>query len=329
MTTSIWIPDHSAVQCFRENPEAFRLKYRQHLRTPTPETHFGAGHALHGARNVLFTARKEGVTTYTPELIDKAAEVARTLRGDAPGRRGAEQCERIVRAYAARYAHEEFRVTATEEYAEARIGEGCTYCSPPRNDGKFKLHLHYACPGCGSFMFCGILDAAIAFPDGAEHVFDLKSTGSYLNEAWDMCMRLSDQFVGYVALRRATGHRCDGYYVDGIHFTDPKARKDGSYGEAKVDLEKDFVRVGPVPVPDWRVQRWAANMKYTLAQIDELERTRGVDVPWPMYQNWSYGKVDEYKDFYLEPAELHAQTALTFERKPWTPREVAEERKVS
>jgi hypothetical protein len=141
-------------------------------------------------------------------------------------------------------------------------------------------------------------------------------------------VRLGDQFVGYVAMRRAKGLRCDGFLVDGIHMSDPKPRKDGSRGEPKVD-EADFVRVGPVPVPEWRVERWARDVLYTLAKIRELEAERGIDTPWPMYQNWPYGKVDAYREFYETPPELHASVACQFERRQWNPRDVAEERKVA
>ena len=312
--------DNSAVQCFRENPEAFRLKYRQHLTVAAPATHFGAGTALHGARNVLFDARRAGAKTYTIAQVDAAVALARTLRGDAPGRRNAEQCEAVVRAYAAVYAEEPFEIVANEEYVEAYIGCNC-HASSASLECVHAAH-------CVGFAYCGILDAAIRFPDNTEYVFDLKSTGTYLNAEWEQCMRLADQFTGYVALRRAFGARCDGYYVDGIHMRDARPRKDGTLGTPSVDMEKDFVRVGPVQVPEWRIERWATSMRYTLGQIAELERTRGIDTPWPIYQNWSYGKVDEYRDFYAEPDELHTATAQTFVKHVWDPREVAEGRKV-
>ena len=308
VTTPAWIPDHSAVACFRENPEAFRLKYRLHLSPATPDDKIRAGSAIHAARNVLFT----GGDTET------AVAAARAVRGESGVWRNADHVERVVRAYAARYPRElePFSVVESEQYGEARIQEhscGCGFGVPHRDD-------------CNGFTFCGILDAVIRFADGSEYVCDLKSTGAYLNTQWETAMGLSDQFVGYVALRRALGHRCDGFYVDGVHMSDPKPRKDGSLGEARVNAESDFVRFGPVRVPQWRIDRWARNMRYTLAQIAWLEREWGVDSPWPLYQNWSFGKVDAYREFYESPAELHNEVAQLFERKPWSPAEVAAER---
>jgi hypothetical protein len=184
------------------------------------------------------------------------------------------------------------------------------------------IHADACVPG---FMYCGIMDFAVRFPDASEYVVDTKSTGAYLGDQWETAMSLSDQMTGYVALRRALGLRCDGYITDGIHISDYVSK---SGAPPKVDLEKDFVRFGPVPVRDWRVERWAWDLRYTLAQIAELERTRGLDTPWPVYQNWLYGKVDEFRDFYAEPAELHTQTTQLFERREWSPRQVAEERAI-
>lgn len=346
MTPPVWIPDHSALACFRENPEAFRLKYRLNLVTPSPATYYGAGHALHAARNVLFDWRVKHATvprtvcpgeqpcrypacecamsympadTYPADVVERAVEAARTHRGDTPGRRGADQCEAVVRAYAERYATEPFRVLETEQYAEAMI------------------HLPNCVPGSGCsaevgcFMYCGILDGVIEFPDASVYIDDLKSTGAYLNGEWETAMSLSDQFVGYVALRRALGLRCDGFYVDGVRFNDyvPKPKPGQTAPSVpKVDPEKDFVRTGPYRVPEWRIERWARDVQYDLARIAELERTRGLDTPWPLYQNWAYGKVDEYRDFYEQPSELHSQTMQLFERRVWNPREIAEGRKV-
>lgn len=299
-TLERWIPDHSAVASFRENPEGFRLKYRLHLAPARPDDKMQAGSAIHAARNVLFSGGD----------LEAAVAQALAIRGEGTVR-GPAHVERVVRAYAARYPrHEEpFNVVCSEEYAEVRICVcGLTEC------------FHES-----AFDYCGILDSVVRFPDGSEYVMDLKTTGSYLNEGWCNMMSLSDQMTGYVAIRRALGHRCDGYLVDGVHISD-YVRKDGTIN---VDLAKDFVRYGPVQVPEWRVERWARDMQYTLAQIAQLERERGLAQPWPLYQNWPYGKVDAYREFYETPAELHEQTMQLFERKTWSPREVAEGRAVT
>lgn len=330
MSDARWIPDNSALQCFRENPEAFRLRYRLHLQPASPDDKMRAGSAIHAARNVLFDYRASqealgvapGSFGYPDGVVLRAVNVARAHRGEGAGHRSAEQVESVVRTYAAKYGVEPFAVVENEKYVQAWIH------APDCNGGVSCEWLPFGRNSFGCFEFCGIQDAVIRFSDGSEYVMDTKSTGAYLGDAWETAMRLGDQFVGYVAMRRALGLRCDGFFVDGIHMKDAKPRKDGTLGVPSV-TEDDFIRVGPVSVPDWRVERWAADVRYTLAAIAHLDATRGPDVPWPAYQNWPYGKVDAYREFYETAPELHAQVALQFERRPWSPAAVAAERQVT
>lgn len=317
MTSPRWVPDNSAIACFRENPEQFRLRYRLHLAPASPDDKMRAGSAIHAGRNVLYEFRRLNAGAAYPEAVIEAAVAAgRAHRGDGLGPRNADQVELVIRTYAAKYASEPFAVVESERYVEAKIV--CASCAAssygPVAD----------CSAC--FDFCGIIDGVIAFPDESVYVKDLKSTGAYLNESWEQACRLGDQFVGYVALRRALGLRCDGFFVDGIQVKDAKPRKDGTLGTPGVS-EDDFVRIGPVSVPEWRVERWAQDLRYTLAQIAALEASRGLDVPWPIYQNWPYGKVGPYREFYETPVELHGSVAQMFERKEWSPKAVADERK--
>ncbi len=337
MTPTRWIPDNSALATFRESPELFRLKYRLHLQPASPNDKMTAGSAIHAARNVLFDWRAQhaDAAAYPSDVVDAAVAKARQLRGDGPGARGADQVEQVVRVYAAKYGAEPFRVVENERYVEARIvcvkhvdtatalvAPGAPSWAPTAATPEALV----CCPDC--FDFCGIIDAKLGFADASEYIMDTKSTGAYLNDAWETAMRLGDQFVGYVAMERAAGRRCDGFYVDGIHVRDAKPRKDGSLSVPGVDAD-DFVRVGPVGVPDWRIERWARDVRYDLARIADLERTRGLDEPWPTYQNWPYGKVDAYREFYETPPELHAQVRQLFEVRQWNPNDVAEERKVA
>lgn len=360
MTTQLdtlrWIPDNSALAAFRESPELFRLKYRLHLQPAAPNDKMTAGSAIHAARNVLYTWRtaqrmprticdKPGCAypacdcalsfapldtlTYPDDVIAEAVRVARAHRGEGEGARGAEQVEMVVRTYAAKYAVEPFAVVESERYAEARIL--CAMCAAsPIGPTAWDADVNGGKGGyaCECFDFCGIVDAAVRFTDASEYVTDLKSTGAYLNDAWETTARLGDQFVGYVAMRRANGARCDGFFVDGIHMKDARPKKDGSLSVPSVS-EDDMVRVGPVSVPEWRIERWAADVRYTLRAIAELETTRGIDNPWPIYQNWPYGKVDAYREFYETPAELHSQVRAMFEVREWSPKQVADERAVA
>lgn len=331
--TQRWIPDNSAIAAFRESPEKFRLRYRLGLVPQGPALKMRAGSAIHAGRNVLYDWRKGALDgtnvpleqiAYTPDVVERAVQVARAHRGPLDGPRNADHVERVVRTYAAKYAVEPFAVVENEKYVEARIHTSA--CVKWHNtQGIVQGDL---CTGAigGCFDFCGIQDAVVRFPDGSEYVMDTKSTGAYLGADWERAARLGDQFVGYVAMRRALGLRCDGFFVDAIHMNDPRPRKDGSYGEPKVD-ESDFQRVGPVSVPEWRVERWAADMRYTLAAIAALDAERGPEVPWPAYQNWAYGKVDEYAEFAEVAPELHGSVRQQYAVEAWSPAQVAEERK--
>lgn len=305
------IHDASALNAFRENPEGYRLRYVLGLHHPSPEFKMDAGSAIHAARNVLFSGG----------TLEDAVAIAREIRGPVEGPRNADQVEALVRAYATRYprAEDEFSVVCSEEYAEARIHD--PRCAADKYiPGRACEIVEDFCDGGGCFDYCGILDSVVRFPDGSEYVMDLKTTGAYLNKEWFTMMSLSDQMTGYVAIRRALGHRCDGYIVDGVRVNDyvPKGKT-----VPNIDLVKDFIRFGPVRVPEWRVERWARDVTYTLKQIAELERERGTAAPWPLYQNWPYGKVDAFRDFYETPAELHAETMKLFEVRTWDPRAVA------
>jgi hypothetical protein len=307
-TLSLWIPDNSAIQAFRENPEMFRLRYRLHLQPARPDDKKLAGSAIHAGLN----ARNLGWP------LEECVRIARELRGDAPGFRTAAHVERVLRGYETRYPRdaEPFTVTLTEEYTEAYLGCTCgSGATAPEHTAS-----------CRGFWFCGILDGAVRFPDSSEYVKDVKSTGAYLNEQWQATMQLADQFVGYTALRRALGHRCDGFYVDGIRMND-YIKKGATVPE--VSLEKDFCRAGPFRITDWQIERWIRNVRWTLDDIARCEATYGLDKPWPFYQNFAYGKPDAYAEFYASAPELHDSIARTFEVRPWNPKEEAAKRAVA
>ena len=291
-----WIADATALSTFRMSPESFRLRYRQHLRAPsTLDNQAEAGSALHAAVDVWF--RKP-----TSDL-NAALAALRAAWGDEPQfveqKRPLATMERALAAYAARYPREAdgFTVVHNESYVEAAI--------------------EYAEAGLGGlgFRYCGIIDRLVEMPDGSRYVLDLKSTGRYLSPDYFKLLRQSDQLIGYVALERALGRRCDGFYIDAVYVGDTKTHK-----------HPEAVREGPVLVPPWRVERWAADTAWTLSQIAALEGLRGLDSPWPVYHNWAYGKPDAYWQFVEQPEDLHKALRAGFVVEPWDPKAVAAQR---
>lgn len=294
-----WIPDATALADFRTNPEAFRLRHRLGLVPAVPDDALRAGSAIHAYLDVHFQDRD----------LDTALRAAVRVRGAAAAggttKRPWSQIDAVARAYLARYPRslDPFVVVANETYLEAVIhATGC--------DG--------TCNPAECFWYCGIVDRAVQFKaDATEYVMDTKTTGAILAQSWWEGIPRA-QLVGYVALRRALGHPAAGIYVDAIHFNDRTQR---------VDPIKDFYRFGPERVAEWQIERWKADTRYTLAQIAHLDATRGPNVPWPLYENWRYGKRDAYAAMYDAPPEMHAHTAKLYAKAAWDPEQVARERK--
>lgn len=282
-----WIPDASAISCFRQSPDSFRLRYRKHLRPPkTLQNAADAGSALHVALDVWFR-EPESHPEWALEAL-RAAWGPETMLEES---RPLALMERVLAAYCTRYPREAdpFRVVQNESYVTAKIAQAGV-----------------------AFDYCAIIDRGIEMPDGSRYTMDSKSTGSYLNAGYFKLMAQSDQLIGQVALERALGRRCDGFFVDAIHVSDRKSV-----------TNPEMVRYGPILVPGWRVDKWAQDIAWTLRQIADLEEVRGLDKPWPVHHNWSFGKPDAYWEFVEQPPELHAALEAGYEVEAWNPEQVA------
>lgn len=290
--------DATALAVFRQAPELYRLRFGHHLAPPS-DVKRDAGSALHLALDAWF--QQPTSDARAPMAALRAAMQSEwDVQGLAPAQqaRGQPHMERVLEGYMRVHPREKdfFRVTHNEAYLEARIESAE-----------------------GAFDWCAIVDRKIALPDASAYVMDTKSTGAYVNDAFIKRMSLSDQLIGNVALERALGRRCDGFYLDAVHVDD-------KYQHVK---DEHFRRVGPVLVPAWRVEKWAADVRWTLDEIDRLLQKRGLDKPWPVYHNWLYGKPDPaFWPFIEQPAELHAQLRAAYEVREWVPKQVAEDRKV-
>jgi len=317
-----WIPDASSVRTFRESPELFRLRYRQHLVPAGREEAPDSGTAMHAALNVWFQKAESD--------LDAAMTALRDAWGEEPLfhtglKRPLSLFERLLETYAEVWPRERdpFTVVANEEYLEAqivpRLGKPLVQkVNPPRstpihsavNIDAVDEVMRYPVNVQG-FRYCGIRDRVIEFPDGSRYICDLKTTSAWLKGNYFELFRVGEQMSGYLALELALGRRCDGYYIDAIHV-DTRSHA--------VKADRDFVRHGPVKLPAWQLDRWARDMEWTLKQIELLDREVGPDEPWPVYANFPYGNTGTYWQFLVEPPELHDRLMLEFVREPWEPK---------
>lgn len=284
-----WIPDATSITSFRQSPESFRLRFRKGLKPPkTSANQADAGSAMHVALDLWFRSPTSNLDLAMAGL--RAAWGEEPLEGQA---RPLALMERVLRGYAEKWPREKdlFTVVANESFRTARIKVGKA-----------------------DFEYCGILDRKIGLDD-ARYVMDTKTTGAYLNATWSRMMRQSDQMIGYTAMERALGERCDGFMIDAVHVSDRRSVATAEY-----------LREGPVLVPEWRVQRWAEDVQWTLDEIRRLEDARGVDSPWPVHHNWSFGKPDSYFEFVEQPPELHPALSQAYEVELWEPAKVAQAR---
>ncbi len=283
----IWISDGSAISKFRENPEAFRLRYRLHLVTQTEDDAPASGTAAHKALDVWFSQSDSDVSG--PLAVLRGAWGVEPIFHEGL-KRPLTLFERLIEGHAERWPREDdpFEVIGSETYVEGDID--------------------YA--ENGTFRYCGRRDQKIRFADGGEYIMDNKTTSGWLNDDFFLRMATGEQMPGYVGLELVNGRKCDGYYINALHV-------DTRYHNVKP--EKDFVRFGPVDVRQWQLTQWARDVEYTLREIERLDVERGSDVPWPIYNNARFNKRDEYWDFYTEPPELRESLKLSFAVKEWRP----------
>jgi len=285
-----WIPDASSISAFRENPERFRLRYRKHLVPAKREEAPNSGTAAHAAFDYWFMQPTSD--------LEGALAALRTAWGEEPlFHEGLERplslFEQIMTVYAEVYPREKdpFKVLAGEEHFQVRIERADV-----------------------SFDWCGIKDKRLDF-DGELALLDHKTTSAWFHtaktEGYFAQYEIGEQMLGYVASEIAEGRECRVFYIDAVHV-------DTQY--KKVKAERDFRRWrSPGIVQDWRLDRWARDIDYTLQQIRYLDETRGPDVPWPVYTNMKFNKPDDHWDFYTSAPEMHKSVALGFEERAWEP----------
>lgn len=309
VTKKNWIADGSAVKRFRENPEAFRLEFRQHLKPAGWNIHTDTGRAGHDALDAWFCNPES-------DLERMLLTLRRAWREEPLFHDGIvhplSQMEVILQMYAEHYPRESdaFEVVETEKYWETDIARPTGPLTEPL-------------PWARHFMWCGIVDRTIRWDDGSVYTMDTKFTGEWLgtktnpdNPHFFQQFKYDTSQIGYGAMRLVHGLRWDGFYIDGIHR--------GKKTSEKPVATRDLFRFGPIKVPTWLLDRWAYSTEYTLGQIQWLDENVGPDQPWPCYpDNHKYGKIGAYGAFLEQAPESFERVARTFERQEWKPQEVA------
>jgi hypothetical protein len=286
-----WIADTTALSCFRENPELFRLRHVLGLKPAYREEAPEAGKAFHAAARHWFSQETTDVEGSLKALAVAWGPVPDPLMG-VTEKRPLSLFERIFKAYAERWPREDdpFEVVRNEEYVEGVI-------DLPWNQ-------RYVYTG---FEYCGIIDRVIR-ENGRNYVKDTKTTSAAFTADYFEMYEVSGQMIGYCALELVNGHECFGYYIDGVHVNEHYiSKKTGNLCGGNINPEKDFVR----------------DVEWTLKQIEMLMTERGPNEPWPVYENFKFGKKGAYWDFLTEPAEAHAGIAEEYKIEFWEPKEVA------
>jgi len=162
--------------------------------------------------------------------------------------------------------------------------------------------------------FCGIRDRVIEFADGSRYVMDTKTTRAFLTDAYFDRYTVSPQLMGYVAMERAAGRRCDGAYIDAVCLN-PKAKS------------AIFVRHGPIRYADHVLKAWARDVARAARQIGETRVEIGESATWE--QRWEhcfqYGQPCPYLRLCLAAPELRGETvAEGYRVEHWRPAERAQ-----
>jgi hypothetical protein len=259
-----WIPDATWLSDFRECPEKTRLRHVGGWVPYREDEAPASGSALHAGVKTWFD--DEGVEAAVAALragwTKEAEEVEAPSFGDVPlVKRPLELFERVMRGYAARWprALDDFRVVANEGYDEQFI------------------NLWGA-----SFWWCGRKDRVIEWGDGRRSIMDLKSSAMRLDENYFRAYELSSQMRGYMAMELVAGKACDSVYIDAVHIDTYKRRKTKAGfttygGDVAPD---DFVRHGPIIVPDWKLSEWARSVEHALRQREWFMENVGPDARW-------------------------------------------------
>ena len=277
-----WICDSSTLKAFRQCNELVRLRYGKGLRKA----------ALIEAAPASGTAWDRALQCwFRDEGYDKALAALRSNWFEDPSmfelpdaKRPLSLYERLLEAYCEKYPREQdqFKVLGTQVYLEQP-------------------------------EYCGLLDLPIEFPDGSIYVQDHKSTSAWLSDAYFEKFIMDDQVIGYVWLAQKKYGRCDGFYIDVVHV-------DTRYHKVKPD--KDFVRYGPIKVPQWRIDNWYMDMIYDSTRIKHMSLAES----WPRNGQacFNWNRRCPMWALCTAPPELRAGIEeREYEVKHWKPKELA------
>ena len=289
-----WIPDATQINAFRRCPEFFRLRHVKGLIKPGREGAPESGEGWHAALRCWFDGKS--VAECLLELAKSWPAIA--TFSEHKEKRPLELFQRMFTAYIDKY---------------------------PRSDDSFKVERNeeYLAGNFPAFNYCGIVDRVITF-DSSSYVMDSKSTGMWVNAGWFEAFEMSQQMIGYVALEQANGRECAGYFIDAVHV-------DTRYHKVKPE---NFVRYGPIKVPEWKLDNWKRSVEMTLAQIKWFWDNYGPDEVWEQREQgckawnkwcgfWSSPAGQQFPGLCRSPQELHSTLMEEYDERFWEPAERA------
>ncbi len=110
---------YSALNCFRNCPQKYKLRYVDHLRRPEPPEALAFGDVIHGALELHYTLPADNHRLLAVLDFLDARYPNRGI--DAKEKANWHLARAIMMGYAERYAHEEFEVLHVEKEFEAEI----------------------------------------------------------------------------------------------------------------------------------------------------------------------------------------------------------------
>jgi hypothetical protein len=123
-------------------------------------------------------------------------------------------------------------------------------------------------------------------------------------------------------LELVNGQTVEGYFIDAVHV-------DTRYKKVKPE---NFVRHGPIKVPNWKLDTWARDTETALRQLEWFWERFGADQPWEHREQgcrawnkwcpfWSSPAHSSVPGLCRSPEEMHEVLEGEYIVEHWNPEE--------